>query len=112
VYEDRQGFVIEALHADDRRAGEGEVVIVGNTPRVTWISVGSAHHRRGIGTALYARMARESCRRWGQPLHSDTNRSHLAEAFWQKQLDRGRATFDGKRYRLTCPAPRSLAGTR
>lgn len=59
-----------------------------------------------VGTKLYERAARVACEVAGKPLASDTQRSKIAEAFWQKQEAKGRARFDVDegRYFLSCPA--------
>jgi GNAT superfamily N-acetyltransferase len=92
--------------------------------------------QKGIGTLLYEIAAREACKR-GAPLTSDMLRSHMSNEFWLKQYRKGRAEvidhgvpdeeyprgasaatlpdlplLRGKQYRLSCPAPKSLAGRR
>jgi len=82
----------------------------------------------GIGTKLYETAARTACK-LGAPLASDSSRTRFSQAFWEKQVTKGRATcmagsgravrltdeFGRKgtwrcgTYALTCPAPRSLA---
>lgn len=66
------------------------------------------------GTRLYEHAARLSCDLVGGPLASDDdgNRSTSAEAFWKKQVAKGRAEKIEHRYALTCPAPKSLEGLR
>lgn len=63
---------------------------------------------RGIGTKLYEAAAAEACRH-GRPLASDDNLRHASKSFWEKQVRKGRATFDGRRYTLACPVT-SLKG--
>lgn len=67
-----------------------------------------------VGTRLYETAAKVSCKLAGKPFTSDFIRSTLAEEFWQKQLKKGRASYDAEndRYVIACPAPASLAGAR
>jgi hypothetical protein len=84
----------------------------------------------GVGTRMYEAAAQVACA-LGHALVSDDKRSRFSEGFWKKQARKGRATCDTSargtrlnddlsykgtwkchRYRLTCPAPRSLAGIR
>lgn len=46
--------------------------------------------RQGVGTVLYEKLLRSACAD-GRPVRSDDLRSHFAEAFWQKQFQKGRA---------------------
>ena len=84
--------------------------------RVARIDVDESVRRQGIGTKLYERAAKVACEaRYGKPLASDTSRSPLSEGFWRKQERKGRAQRDyisNSFYVLSCPAPRSLKGTR
>jgi len=99
----------------------GEVLACSKAPyKPTWgvqsAKVVKAHRRRHIATRLYALAAREVCRR-GAALESSYARAPETDAFWRKQLRKGRATHHreqapwGKEidfYRLRCPAPSSL----
>lgn len=60
-----------------------------------------------VGTKLYERAAQIACESTGKPLASDWRRSSDAEAFWKKQVRKGRARYDAdlERYVLSCPAP-------
>lgn len=97
-------------------------------PFVSNVVVDDPHLRSGIGTKLYEEAAKVACQQFKQPLHSDEERSLPAQRFWEKQVRKGRATcvervdehrshddsmpIKGRggcvRYRLTCPAPRTL----
>lgn len=101
-------------------------------PTIDYIFVRETWRRRGVATALYEAAARGACRSYGVPLQSDVERSAAAQAFWVKQVRKGRATcvrptpkvgrvqptayVMGRggcyRYALTCPAPASLARAR
>jgi hypothetical protein len=61
-------------------------------PYVTWIKVEKDRCRLGIATQLYTRLARDVCRTYKQPLSSDTGRTEASQAFWAKQVAKGRAT--------------------
>lgn len=61
------------------------------TATVTWANVNEDYRRCGVGTRLYRRMLKEACKR-GLRLTSDTTRSDASEAFWRKQVKKGRAT--------------------
>jgi ribosomal protein S18 acetylase RimI-like enzyme len=80
---------------------------------VTGIAVEPGAQRGKLGvkvaTKLYEAAAKDSCKRWKAPLASDTSRSANAEAFWYKQMMKGRAQRIDGRYILSCPAPKSLA---
>lgn len=58
---------------------------------VTDIGVADGWRRSGIGTLIYEFAAELACR-LETPLVSDAYRSHFAEAFWRKQLAKGRAS--------------------
>lgn len=104
--------------------GARGVASVGLMPGQAYeIEVASSARRQGVATALYETAARELCARWGLPLMSDVARSASADAFWRKQVTKGRAVkvvvpqkFADERsgvpyaYQLRCPAPESLAG--
>lgn len=99
-------------------------------PTIGYIEVDDVYQRRGLATKLYEAAAKEACRWLKSPLYSDYERSAAAQAFWEKQVRKGRATCErpwgtraavgpaydsiiGRggcwRYKLTCPAPASLA---
>lgn len=84
--------------------------------KVARIDVDESMRRQGLGTKLYERAARVACEaRYGKPLASDTDRSPMSDGFWRKQAAKGRAQRDETSwafYTLSCPAPRSLKGTR
>lgn len=84
--------------------------------KVARIDVDASVRRQGVGTKLYERAARIACEaRYGAPLASDTDRSPMSEGFWRKQTGKGRAQRDETSrsfYMLSCPAPKSLKGTR
>lgn len=77
---------------------------------VTWIEVDPEYRKRGVATKLYEAAARAACNE-GKSLASDTtgNRAPSTEAFWRKQLAKGRAEHREDRIVLFCPAPSSLA---
>lgn len=126
---------LEAITAYVTRRQAGVIVVDGRNvnPRVSSILVVDDRRRVGVGTALYLAAARLACRQFGAPLHSDFERSVAAQAFWEKQVKKGRAVCvaaasapvaDGSnsgpilnrggcvQYRLTCPVPTSLRGRR
>lgn len=86
------------------------------------IGVKPSAQRRGVATKMYEAAAKELCRRFNVPLRSDAARTNEADAFWKKQLRKGRAeefntshpdrSIRQESYRLKCPAPESLDGTR
>jgi GNAT superfamily N-acetyltransferase len=86
--------------------------------RVRRVDVVPGARRHGVATALYERAAKLACSRFGLPLSSDIDRSPRSEAFWQKQMTKGRARrvpsneHKGTLYVLSCPAPRSLSGSK
>lgn len=69
---------------------------------------------RGIATQLYEAAARDACDRMGVPLASGVQRSPEAQAFWEKQVAKGRAVVDADPevgrdfFRMACPAPKTL----
>jgi GNAT superfamily N-acetyltransferase len=91
---------------------------------VVFIYVFEEFRGRKVGQALWTAAANLTCQVWNVPLASDTVRVKEADAFWRKQAARGRAqrVDYGDRmtaarrhldyYKLTCPAPASLDGTR
>lgn len=106
-------------------------------PTIGFIGVNSWQRRRGLGTKLYEAAAKEACRWLQMPLHSDVERTAAAQAFWEKQERKGRASCEkpvpasmGKlaktipasdsvmgrggcwRYKLTCPPPATLERAR
>lgn len=95
---------------------------------VSHVKVTEAARRCGVGTRLYEVAARHACQLYRSPLTSDIERSAAAQAFWDKQLRKGRAScaapaepYRGSEstpvagrggceyYTLRCPAPRTLA---
>jgi hypothetical protein len=58
--------------------------------QVSWIKVDDRLRRCGVATRLYAAMAKVACDAGGV-LSSDVIRKPAAEAFWQKQVAKGRA---------------------
>lgn len=58
--------------------------------KVSYIELAPKERKGRVGTLLYDAMLGEACDR-GQPLTSDRMRSHFAEAFWRKQVRKGRA---------------------
>jgi GNAT superfamily N-acetyltransferase len=117
---DESGQQVGVMRAGPGRLGrwrDGAQIV-----RVHEIAVNKHLRRRGIGTRLYARAATLACRRFHAPLASNVLRSDDSEAFWQRQVRKGRAEClqwpsgpaqEGKpcaEYILSCPPPRSLAG--
>lgn len=96
--------------------------------RVDIVRVQDASLRQGIGTKMYELAAKIACKQFEVPLASDMKRTKYSEGFWQKQVKKGRAEVvrpfelgmlrdeDFKQYdfyyKLSCPAPKSLAGAR
>lgn len=107
-------------------------IVIDRDGTVTDVKVDKNHRRGGIGTQLYERAARISCSLLHKPLQSDTTRTAYAQAFWEKQVKKQRAACvqrcttqkcsrDSRaivgrggclRYRLTCPAPKTLRGVK
>jgi hypothetical protein len=103
----------------------------GWAPRVTHVLVSASQQRCGVGTKLYEEAAKLACKEFKVPLQSDAERSGAADAFWQKQIKKGRARCLQKtekryaddltpvigrsgcyRYVLTCPVPATLSRPR
>lgn len=68
---------------------------IGLRPRERFLAVGYVSvppelRRKGVATALYEVALEHACREKRQ-LASDVERSHFAEAFWRKQVRKGRA---------------------
>ena len=119
-----------AYYADGQQIASIFVWKTAEGPAIHTVQVDRAFRERGLGTKLYKAAADLACRKFKAPLLSDASRSGYAQAFWEKQVRKGRAvcvkphpdphiadrelTVAGRggcwRYRLTCPAPRSLAG--
>jgi hypothetical protein len=57
---------------------------------VSWVSVSPNYMRCGIGTRLYTVAAHAACKE-GLRLASDDLRSPFSQAFWEKQVAKGRA---------------------
>lgn len=121
------GFVLTAKDG----SAEAGVIEVASDGTVRGVSVGDAFRRQRVGTQLYQHAARIACSRLGVPLRSDSERSGYAQAFWDKQVSKGRARCAGPAkareapvaevvygrggchaYTLKCPPPASLAGRR
>jgi GNAT superfamily N-acetyltransferase len=133
------GRGIVAIEALEGSVERGALILIDTDDGflVPSLSVRSRFRRQRIGTALYEIASHESCR-LGRPLSSDIERSRYSEAFWRKQVSKGRATCllneparvgpGGKdepglpvpengwwpcfQYSLTCPPPPSLEGGR
>lgn len=97
-----RGFTIEREHSGDeymffakyhgRLVGDAKVRESQTHGLVVeLIGVEDRDRRRGVGTALYEAALKLSCET-GKPLASDHQRSPFAEAFWRKQVKKGRAT--------------------
>jgi ribosomal protein S18 acetylase RimI-like enzyme len=74
---------------------------------VTFVKVKPAYQRRGIATRMYEIAGRYACAN-KMKLASDITRSDEADAFWRKQIAKGRARrVKAKRgdsyYVLSCP---------
>ena len=133
VATDADGFTLRVYGAERKLVGRMEVGIDDGLARVLFVHVDKTIRRAGIGTRMYERAAREACER-GARLASDDRRSKYAEAFWQKQVAKKRATCideggafqfrptggETTKYKawkcatfaLTCPAPDSLGARR
>jgi GNAT superfamily N-acetyltransferase len=107
-----------AVKVYDGKKAIGRVGVLRNSElgvgMVKSASVDTNRHRQGIGTKLYERAARESCKRFGLPLASDVDRTYMAQGFWDKQERKGRARKEvlgpTDYFVLSCPAPKSLKG--
>lgn len=137
------GGRLYAVRIEAHAKGQGRVgaitVVAPQTPHedlniayVSHVLVDEAFHRCGVGTQLYERAAKIACKDFKHPLHSDVERTGYAQAFWEKQIRKGRAVCIARaparnpiemhepvvgrggceRYKLTCPAPKSLARAR
>jgi hypothetical protein len=84
--------VIEARDAGRRQVGVIAANHIGDPLglQVSWIKVDDRLHRCGVATRLYAAMAKAACDAGGV-LSSDVLRKPAAEAFWRKQVAKGRA---------------------
>lgn len=129
VHSDKWGFAIK--YKSDKPGCAGLLTVdadyLEGFARVGFIQTSDKCKREGVGTLMYEVAARESCKRLGLPLASDEYRSSYSDAFWKKQFRKGRATevdtfrkeevsddpgsilMREKRYKLTCPPPKSLA---
>lgn len=126
----RQGLIAGAITVTKRSAGGIGPQLFG-IPYTSHVEVTKELQRCGIGTKLYKEAAKIACKEFGEPLHSDIERSAQAEGFWQKQVAKGRAVctkpilasagdWEGpivgrngcETYKLTCPAPTSLGRKR
>ncbi len=117
----RDLFRVVAL-VDGREIGHVTIV---KRPGPVWSvsnsSVQPRFHRQGVATAMYELAAKTSCRLYRSPLASDVSRTPEIDAFWKKQVAKGRGRIIPAvndygthldRIVLSCPAPRSLAGHR
>lgn len=97
-----RGLTIEREHAGDQymfKATYHGRIVGDATVRessqhgliVEMIAVEDRDRRRRVGTALYEAALKLSCET-RKPLVSDFQRSRFAEAFWRKQVKKGRAT--------------------
>ena len=85
-----EGFGITAF-AGKRQVG---VIFTRRDDRdsyVSWIEVDPSRRRCGISTKLYEEAARAVCEKYGRPLAVDTERTASTQAFWEKQVQKGRA---------------------
>lgn len=73
-----------------RYAGTAEAYTKEGRMVVGAADVPETARRGGVGTALYETLVEVSCKA-GLPLASDDFRSPFAEAFWRKQVAKGRA---------------------
>jgi GNAT superfamily N-acetyltransferase len=97
--EDAYGMTFRVVDSTGKQQGVAEVGVhkrtrqgrSKNTLKVGYIHVDPSQRKTRVGTLLYDALLGEACER-GMPLTSDTLRSHFAEAFWQKQRKKGRAT--------------------
>jgi len=124
-----RGAFIEAV-VDRESVGHAIVVKTNGVPYVSDVRVFPKMQRCGLGTQLYEQAAQFACAKFKQPLHSDVERSAMSDNFWRKQVQKGRAVCTAparspasdvpdwvattgrsscSRFRLTCPAPMSLA---
>lgn len=127
----RQGLLAGTITVAKRTDASGIGPQLVGVPYTSHIEVTWEMQRCGIGTKLYGEAAKIACKEFGEPLHSDIERSVQAEGFWQKQVTKGRAVctkeilasagdWEGpivgrngcETYKLSCPAPRSLGRTR
>lgn len=85
-------------------------------PSVSHIHVREDLRRRRVATRLYEAASRIACHVWGEGLRSGVARTANADAFWRKQVLRGRADCLKRyerhcfQYQMACPAPSSLSG--
>lgn len=86
------GFDVSAVTADEKsqHAGMLEVTCRQGLCETGLIEVEEPFRRQRVGTALYEAALDEICKR-RKFMVSDITRSAFAEAFWRKQVARGRA---------------------
>lgn len=90
------GFIIDVFDGAEI-VGDAFIAPVRGGYRVERIEVRRDENRgKRVGTRIYEEAARVACSR-GKPLVSDIIRSAFAEAFWRKQVRRGRAKCATKR---------------
>lgn len=100
------GITALAVNEEGKSAGAIEAMADGTTLDITGAFTSSARggagHGRGVGTRLYEALAQYACDE-GLKMRSDLSLSDYSTAFWQKQVEKGRAEWDNdeKRYVLT-----------
>lgn len=87
----------------------------GRVAHVLWVEVLAGFQRSRIATRLYEAAFAKTCDVYrGALFGSDDTRSAAAQAFWEKQVAKGRAFFWGGFYVLEapCSGPVTLSGAR
>jgi len=90
------GTVNVDVHTPSRIAKVGQITVDvygfrETIAQVGWIHVDPAFRRCNVGTQLYEHAARATCQIFKTPLSSDRQRSGTSQAFWAKQVAKGRA---------------------
>lgn len=95
-----------SAHVNGRQVGYLDLRLTKQgMPYPSMVSVDPSVRRRGVATLLYREAARLVHERFGQPLHSDVDRSGPDDAFWQKQVREGRAVCTRKARTVTQNVP-------
>lgn len=92
-YTDNIGRTTYTIKKGSKRVGEAYVRDLGDKVQVGRIAIDDAHQRKGISTALYARIERDL----GKPVVPDGMLSAKAFAFWKKHRPQSVAAYKALR---------------